>query len=60
MSKPAIGEKVRVRMGIYDDSPWAFVTVLDHLSAQFLAGTAEGTVVFGLYNQEGESWKRGW
>ena len=60
MGKPEVGEKVRIRCGVYDDSPWVFANVLEHLSAQFLAGDEQGKVYFGLYNAEGESWKRGW
>ena len=67
MSKPDVGTQVRVRRGPWDDSPWVNATVREHLSTQFVAEVEEGAkhapqygIVFGLYNAERESWKRGW
>ncbi len=60
MSKPVIGDKVRVRMGPYHDDKWSCATVNEILSTQFCAYTKGGRIVYGLFNMEDESWKRGW
>lgn len=60
MGKPEVGEKVRVQPGAFDDDPWVFATVTACFSAQFMAITDGGREVFGMYNAEGEKWKRGW
>ena len=60
MSKPKVDDNVRVRLGPYDDSPWACATVDVVLSAQFRAVAINGSVVYGLFNMDGDSWKRGW
>lgn len=65
MGKPEVGEKVRVQCGAYDDCPWVFAEVTDLFSTQFMAVTVDmfgqgaGREVFGMYNAEGERWKRG-
>ena len=60
MSKPEVGDEVRVRLGPYDDSPWTCALVTELFSAQFTASAINGDVVYGLYNMDGDSWKRGW
>jgi len=60
VSKVVMDEKVRVRMGPYHDDKWQCATVNELLSTQFCAHTKGGRIVYGLFNMEGESWKRGW
>ncbi len=60
VSRPEVGDKVRVRMGIYEDSHWVNATVDLHMSTQFTAVTPSGETVYALYNAEGEGWKRSW
>jgi len=58
VSKPTIGSKVLVRDGGYQGDPWSAATVTEHLSMQFMAETASGRTVFGVYTWEDESWKK--
>ncbi len=60
MSRPEVGDKVRVRMGIYEDSHWVNATVHELLSTQFVAVTVRMQTVYALYNAEGEGWKWSW
>ncbi len=60
MSKPEVGDEVRIRMGPYNDSKWVCVTVTEILSSQFCGNTKSGRIAYALFNAEGDAWKRGW
>ena len=66
MSKPKVGQRVTVRAGAYDDSPWREGVVTDLLSMQFTItheserpdGGVEERVYYAFYASEGTDWRR--
>lgn len=62
--RPAVGDRVEVRAGIYQDCPWRKGVVTDLLSTQFTIthehqrpdGGWEDRVYYAFYGSEGTDW----
>lgn len=63
--KPAVGDKVSVRAGAYDDSPWREGVITDLLAMQFTIthecrrhdGGYEERVYYAFYVSENTDWR---